>query len=57
MFSIHRKLLLALKKVRIAPLKFLIFPSPPRLPSPFCYLENPGGGAQYLFKTTFANNS
>ena len=23
----------------------------------FCYLENPRGGAQYLFKTNFPNNS
>ena len=38
-------------------------PPPPRLhthTSPtfrFCYLENPRGGAQYLFKTNFPNNS
>ena len=25
--------------------------------TPFCYLQNPGGSAQYLFKTIFANNS
>ena len=29
---------------------------PPLHHHPFCYLENPGGGAQYLFKTNFANN-
>ena len=55
MFSIHRKLFLALKKVQIAPSKFPI--PPPTTNTSFCYLENPGGGAQYLFKTNFANNS
>ena len=30
---------------------------PPITTTPFCCLENPGGGAQCLFKTNFANNS
>ena len=30
---------------------------PPITTTPFCCLENPGGGAQYIFKTNFANNS
>ena len=54
MFSIHRKLFLALKKVRIASSKFLNSPLPP---PPYSYLENPGGSALYLFQTNFANNS
>ena len=36
------------------------FPPPPKLstPTPYCYLENPGDGAKYLFKIlNFGSNS
>ena len=56
MLSFHRKLFLILKKVKIAPSKFPI-PTPTTTTTPFWNLENPGGGAQYLFKTNFASNS
>ena len=48
-----------MKKVRIAPSKFPIPPpsSPHTTTTPFCYLENTGGGTQYLFKINFSNNS
>ena len=32
-------------------------PPTPATTTPFCYLENPESGTQYLFEINFANNS